>query len=165
MFTPPHKLNTHKIRPTSNSQPVGSPTGETKPKRIVWLDLLKFFTIFLVVWGHAILFCRPQEGTGWTNSSTLIWVYSFHMPLFMMVTGLVYAMTFKHGFLTTIKKKSRQLLLPAITFGLFTAAINIWFEIDASYGPEPNPLKVFQPTLVSQKCLRMLYSLISVFCP
>lgn len=139
LFTPPHELNAHSTQFAGNSSSGQRQPGQSHPKRIVWLDLLKFFTIFLVIWGHVILYCRPNEEDGWTDSQTLIWIYSFHMPLFMMVTGLIYAMTFKHGFLTTIKKKFRQLLLPALTFGLIIAAINIWLEINDTYGSKPNP--------------------------
>lgn len=65
------------------------------------------------------------------------------MPLFMMLTGMIYAMTLKSGFLTTAQKKFRQLMLPAITLGLIIAAINITFDINASYGSEPDFLKTF----------------------
>lgn len=65
------------------------------------------------------------------------------MPLFMMLTGMIYAMTLKSGFLATAQKKFRQLMLPAITLGLIIAAINITFDINASYGSEPDFFKTF----------------------
>ncbi len=127
MFTPPRNTQTQAARSS----------------RIVWLDLLKFFTSFLVVWGHTLLCCRVNEDAAWTGNATLRYIYSFHMPLFMMLTGMIYAMTLKSGFLTTAQKKFRQLMLPAITLGLIIAAINITFDINASYGSEPDFLKTF----------------------
>lgn len=59
-------------------------------KREPFFDLLKGFTILLVVLGHCI-----QEGSGASFSAQSLYfqdrlyqfIYSFHMPLFMMVSG------------------------------------------------------------------------------
>lgn len=56
---------------------------ETKKKRIYYYDNLKFILILLVVLGHFIM--------PFLNYSTLkglfLFLYSFHMPLFIFVTG------------------------------------------------------------------------------
>ena len=55
-----------------------------------WLDIVKGLTIFLMILGHCI-----QNGNGaayissqafWSDKVT-IFIYSFHMPLFMLVCG------------------------------------------------------------------------------
>ena len=52
--------------------------------RILWLDALKCFAMFLVIWGHVI-----QYGvTDYLENDIHIGIYSFHMPLFFMVSGL-----------------------------------------------------------------------------
>lgn len=49
--------------------------------RILWLDALKCFAMFLVIWGHVI-----QYGvTDYLENDIHIGIYSFHMPLFMMI--------------------------------------------------------------------------------
>lgn len=45
--------------------------------RIHWIDHLKAFAIFLVVYGHS-------NSTEWGIDK---WIYAFHMPLFFMVSG------------------------------------------------------------------------------
>lgn len=46
-------------------------------KRIHWIDVSRGIAMVLVVLGHI----------GMKNSFTQ-WIYSFHMPLFFMITGL-----------------------------------------------------------------------------
>ncbi|MDE6364692.1 MAG: acyltransferase [Lachnospiraceae bacterium] len=63
---------------------------ENKKKREVLPDLLRGFAIILVVLGHCI-----QEGSGAAVQMEQLyfcdrlyqWIYSFHMPLFMIVSG------------------------------------------------------------------------------
>ena len=52
--------------------------------RIKAFDFLKFFAIFLVIWGHVIQYFLSSD-----YSDELVYriIYSFHMPLFMMVSG------------------------------------------------------------------------------
>lgn len=49
------------------------------PRRVTWIDLCKGFAIILVLLGHSYS----------TNNGLLIWLNSFHMPRFFMITGLL----------------------------------------------------------------------------
>lgn len=51
-------------------------------KRDPYFDSLKFILITLVVFGHAISFVEGK----WANALYL-WIYLFHMPLFIFVSG------------------------------------------------------------------------------
>ena len=52
--------------------------------RILWLDALKCFAMFLVIWGHVI-----QYGvTDYLENDIHIGIYSFHMPLFFFLSGI-----------------------------------------------------------------------------
>lgn len=53
--------------------------------RIQKWDILKFFLIFLVVLGH---FCELYMRNSENLQILRYWIYSFHMPLFIFVTGL-----------------------------------------------------------------------------
>lgn len=82
-------------------------------QRIAYLDIVKLFTIYLVILGHSI-----QMMVNGLSTDKHLWpvIYSFHMPLFMLLSG--YFVSGKLGeqpFIEVIKKKSTQLLLPAIT--------------------------------------------------
>ncbi|MBQ3323946.1 MAG: acyltransferase family protein [Muribaculaceae bacterium] len=82
-------------------------------RRIAYLDAVKLVTIFLVVYGHVIQMMVDGRIIG-----AHIWkpIYSFHMPLFMLISGYflssrVLAMPFG----SMLKAKCKQLLLPALT--------------------------------------------------
>ena len=99
-------------------------------QRLNHLDLLKFFAICSVILGH----CTEQT-TGndfWTNP---IWstIYSFHMPLFMMICGYFFASSLRRPFWEMLRLKSVQLLVPCVTL---TAAI---YGIEALTGFNPYP--------------------------
>lgn len=82
-------------------------------KRIAWLDLVKLFTIYLVILGHVTVMMVNGFAVGVRLSH---FVCSFHMPLFMMLSG--YFVSSKSGEIpltSVITKKAKQLLLPAFT--------------------------------------------------
>ena len=52
-------------------------------KRILYFDALKFFAIWLVVLGHYL----QEIDCGSVGSYTNQVIYTFHMPLFIMISG------------------------------------------------------------------------------
>jgi len=75
-------------------------------ERILWIDSLKGFLIFLVVWGHCIQF----NNINYDNNIIFRIIYSFHMPLFFAVSG--YCAFSSCWNINVIYKRARQLLLP-----------------------------------------------------
>lgn len=55
-------------------------------KRLVSFDLLKFFAMFLVLWGHCIQQFIPDYGMC-KNKTIFTFIYSVHMPLFACTSG------------------------------------------------------------------------------
>lgn len=76
-----------------------------KVGRLAYLDNLKGFLILLVVLGHCL------QDTGASDENLLFrYIYSFHMPLFMAVSGFASCpMIFGWG---VVRRRARQLLLP-----------------------------------------------------
>lgn len=101
-----------------------------KTKRIQWLDALKLFAMFLVVWGHCI-----QRFLGEMTNENIVYdfIYSFHMPLFMCISGFFGASLLNLDFKTVLKKKFIQLLLPAISFSLIAALYTTHIGIANSF--------------------------------
>lgn len=96
--------------------------------RCIELDIMKFWGILLVVLGHV---CNmylpnglmhpavPSDFLGYVS----LFIYSFHMPLFVFVSGSVYAfqgevLGRRASFPVFVKKKARRLLIPYVVFGL-----------------------------------------------
>ncbi len=78
------------------------------------LDFAKGVGIVLMVLGHCY-----SAGNG---ENVLCWLYSFHMPLFFIVPGIVYSKTQKNdGFLKIIIKKIKRLLVPYFFFATIIA--------------------------------------------
>ena len=50
--------------------------------RIVYLDVVKFLAIWMVCIGHSYFLVDMSKASILYN-----WIYSFHMPLFMMLCG------------------------------------------------------------------------------
>lgn len=85
-------------------------------QRIIWIDELKAFAIILVVMGHVLISRFLPQFTVWHDV-----IYSFHMPLFMFLSGL-FAYKATEAVERGMKKKYignkfRQLLLPVIFGG------------------------------------------------
>lgn len=89
-------------------------------------DVLKFFAIFLVVWGHCI---QNLHSCNYCEEPVYRIIYSFHMPLFMTISGFfsLSSMTAPPDFF--LKKKFRQLLLPSFTWGGVRFVLIIGFAI------------------------------------
>ena len=92
---------------------------ETK-QRMHYFDALKAFTIFLVICGHCIQYLLSSH-----HNDEVMYrlIYSFHMPLFMIMSGFFSLSAIKRGFLESITKRSRMLLLPAATLSFILAIL------------------------------------------
>ena len=74
--------------------------------RIEWIDIAKGIGIILVIMGHTIALRYSQ------------WLYTFHLPLFFLLSGLVYNENKYPKYTTLLKQKSTQILLPWLKFFL-----------------------------------------------
>lgn len=93
---------------------------ESSIMRNPFFDILKGYAIFLVVLGHAIQCFYPN----WERNELELFIYSFHMPLFIAVSG--------YFFLNFVKKKTpcdflkskfQHLMIPSLTIGTINAVI------------------------------------------
>lgn len=73
-------------------------------KRIEWIDICKGLGIFLVVIGHT--------GIAKVSQTEYDWIYSFHMPFFYMISGLVFNETKYDTFGKYIKRRLKTLVIP-----------------------------------------------------
>lgn len=95
-------------------------------QRIDYIDRMKGLAIFLVVLGHVYYYAFERS-----NSMLSAFVGSFHMPLFMFLSGLVACsgVTPPYWSLSKIIRKTRALLLPMLVFGLLFSDV---FTLDFS---------------------------------
>lgn len=87
---------------------------EMNNNRIVWIDKLKAIGFFFVILGHLDI-----------NTKFQLWIYSFHMPLFLLVTGLTFNLekTYKTDFKTFFLTRFKRLIIPYIWMSMISLTI------------------------------------------
>lgn len=96
-------------------------SGERQPaKRIEWLDVLKCLAMFIVIVGHTY--------RGRTPDTLRYYIYTFHMPLFFMISGMGFQIqTSRHHFTAgqMVRNKVRTLLWPYFILNILV--IPLWY--------------------------------------
>lgn len=84
-------------------------------ERLDYLDVARGISILCIVLGHI----RPQSIIG-------MWLFSFHVPVFFVITGMLQAYKKQNGVLLElhIKKLIRNLLIPYIFFSIINIVIS-----------------------------------------
>lgn len=100
-------------------------------KRLDYMDVVKGIGILLVVLGHNL------QGIPALTS----WIYSFHMPLFFIVTGYLEAHKQAHGVAhkpigSYIRRKAASLLWPYMTFSIVNLVWLLVFRLVMGVQPE-----------------------------
>jgi acyltransferase len=105
--------------------------------RLGWIDYLKAVGIFLVVYGHTMGVLPPLEK----------WIYSFHMPLFFLVSGfLMKPERLHHGFKTFFTRATKSIMVPYIIFSLICYLF--WLVIMRNMGTDAGEVtSVISPLL------------------
>ena len=93
-----------------------------------FLDALKAYSIILVVFGHCI-----QYGSGHTFVENNLYyenvffqaIYSFHMPLFMLISGFLFGFSIKKGWAENTRKKFHSLLVPSFVWAILSVALSM----------------------------------------
>lgn len=96
--------------------------------RIRYIDYTKGLAIILMIFGHTMTTINPIH----------IWIYSFHMPIFFMIDGILIGEKEKHKSIELTKKhifqKVRILGIPYFVFGTILA---IFYTLLNVMGNEP----------------------------
>lgn len=89
-------------------------------KRIEYIDHLKFFAIFCVLLGHSTE--QISADLFWDHP---VWtfIYSYHMPLFIFISGIFFRSSLKKNYLQLLKDRFIQLIIPSITAFLIVMVI------------------------------------------
>lgn len=114
-------------------------------KRNGYIDFVKGIAILLVLVGHAIQYCSGSEyflqGEYYDNP-LFRFIYTFHMPLFMAVSGYLLHQSLQHRSEVEVALRHlRQLGLPILSFGLLAFCIR-W---------------IVSPTRDVVECVEMLF--------
>jgi fucose 4-O-acetylase-like acetyltransferase len=97
-------------------------------KRIGYIDLIKTFTIFCVLWGHCIQQLDNNLIPPWKNP-VISYIYSFHMPLFYLLSGFFFKSSLKYGLKDFLVRKGVQLILPYLVWCVLRGALLLVYSV------------------------------------
>jgi len=108
-------------------------TMEKESKRNLLIDVIKGFAILLMLFGHVIQFASGSEyqrSLLYYDNVLFKIIYSFHMPLFMVVSGWLFFNTLhKKTVLEIVTSRFRTLVLPIFSFSFI-----VWvFRVHPEY--------------------------------
>lgn len=126
-----------------------------------WILIAKGIGIVLVVIGH---FCPDNEPDYWGYIRNII--YSFHMPLFFLLSGFLYSHA-KHKYADLIKGKVKRLLYPfvsiAILFFVIKYIAGLAFQLEHSIGFESIIALLLTPSRSYMPLLWFVHALFLIF--
>lgn len=109
------------------------------------IDILKGIAIILVIFAHCIQFGSGPDylkTQAFFDNYIFKLIYSFHMPLFMLISGYLFYYTIqKHSFMYNLKKRFYGLLVPIIIWQ------TIWILCDYHNPNNHNVLYLFNSYL------------------
>jgi fucose 4-O-acetylase-like acetyltransferase len=98
---------------------------DRRKNRIEYIDLLKCFAIFCVLWFHGIGAFRTNNDEWFVGTDPLHTFFTtFHMPLFFLISGFFFNSSFDLTFKDFLRKKSAALLIPHLTWSIMIALMN-----------------------------------------
>jgi fucose 4-O-acetylase-like acetyltransferase len=96
-------------------------------QRLIWIDIAKSLAIILVVLGH--VWRGLEEGALINDSNTFMTldhaIYYFHMPVFFMISGYLFAMTYARSWGSTLKKQLIFIIWPYILWSAVIVTMKV----------------------------------------
>jgi fucose 4-O-acetylase-like acetyltransferase len=97
------------------------------PGRESWIDIAKGWGILLVVLGHALRGLQNVQllpSSGWSHAWDA-WIYSFHMPLFFLLSGFFMEKAVQRPLDRALKDRAKTLLWPYLVWSVLQTLVQI----------------------------------------
>ena len=88
-------------------------------QRNFFADIIRGVAVFLMLWGHCVQYCIAGTELDFFENSVFRFIYSFHMPLFMLISGYFFFFSFSKRELHILLKYRTQSLIQPIVFCSF----------------------------------------------
>ena len=116
-----------------------------KKESFYW-DIVKGTAIFLMIWGHCIQYCALKD-ISYMEDLVFKTIYSFHMPIFMLVSGYLFYYSFrKRTMAELLEHRMRGMLQPIVMATILNNVITLFLiyalsdRVDILYGKLLNRL-------------------------
>lgn len=99
------------------------------------IDFIRGFSIITVVIGHCIQFGSGPNAGNCLENNVFKFIYSFHMPLFMLLSGYLFYFTCnKHSFLKNVLSRFTTLFIPIIMWNIIPFIRYTWHDRPHTFG-------------------------------
>lgn len=100
-----------------------------RKERNLYIDIIKAVSIILVIVGHCIQYGSGIEflqGQLFFENPIFIFIYSFHMPLFMLISGYLFACSLENKrWDEVLLIKFKQLIIPLACWSVFSLCMDV----------------------------------------
>lgn len=131
-----------------------------RTKRMIWLDQLKAISIYIVILGHSLLKFKKHK--------LFKFIYSFHMPLFFIISGMTFRPEKYNRIKDCVKDKFIKLVYPYIALNIL--ALPLWYiNVKTGMIPYDSPFRLLIGILYSNSSVARAPSnatwfLMTLFC-
>lgn len=102
---------------------------QNSKSRNIYIDFIRGIAIIFVVMGHCIQYgsgANYQANAGFVGNSLFKFIYSFHMPLFIIISGYLFSFTVKKYSLKCIMlNRIERLIVPILSFSVINYLLDI----------------------------------------
>lgn len=91
-------------------------TNTLVKKRLDYIDIAKALGMLTIMWGHIAV------------GKSVTFVYAFHIPLFFILSGMVFTQNKYPDFKSFVKRRIQTLIIPYIIYSFITWAIWAMFS-------------------------------------
>lgn len=122
-----------------------STTRPTQAQERLYWNIIRGIAIFLMLWGHCIQYCSLGSFPVFENGMFRA-IYSFHMPLFMIVSGYLFSFSFeKRSLRGLLAHRAKSMLWPIVGGTVLNNLLLVIPTLVLSHGQK---LALFDGTLV-----------------
>ena len=122
-----------------------STTRPTQAQERLYWNTIRGIAIFLMLWGHCIQYCSLGSFPVFENGMFRA-IYSFHMPLFMIVSGYLFSFSFeKRSLRGLLANRAKSMLWPIVGGTVLNNLLLVIPTLVLSHGQK---LALFDGTLV-----------------
>lgn len=105
----------------------------TRNQERAYINVAKGVAVALMIWGHCLQYCS-KESFHIFEHSVFQFIYSFHMPLFMLISGYLFSFSYQKRDLKTLLIHRTQGMLQPIVFASMLNAFLAKLPTFALYG-------------------------------
>lgn len=97
---------------------MGATRHELPVDKRSYINFLRGVAIFLMLWGHCVQYCCDGQ-VDFFEDVAFKMIYSFHMPLFMLISGyLFYASAMRRSLYELVEHRAKAMLYPILMCSL-----------------------------------------------